>query len=375
MDEFKVRGEDSGVLSQLTITIVTKGRPGRAVSKALFWSRLGCAVNIFDASEFPEVVLDHAGVTYSHEPDVSFAARLSEAASLISTPYAMIQSDDDVFLPEALKSMITSLEKDSEAVGVSGVAITVQRSGLGPVLVRAGTHAALERVRITASPKGRLENHMRSYFPSVIYGVVRADVFNMVASGLRNLQDGANGIEELFFEMGVHGTGRVLALPEIFWIRNPLVPSHDSSLAQRRRRERATPWFLQPYSKEYRSFVRELSTVFESSLGTIPAEGAELAKGGIEAYSAFFLAGRTFPSGRPVKVWERLTSEPGRRWMERLGTGFSFLRNFTLALVFPSRRVFHNGFMQPPFTFVREAAKVGVEVHKATFLRTVKSMR
>jgi glycosyltransferase domain-containing protein len=367
----------STLLSMLTIVIPTFGRPGRAMTKARYWAEQGCAIHVMDGSASRDShadANDNSRVFYHHRPGSTMASRIAQGGDLVETPYVMLQPDDDVFLSGALESIITSLENDPTAVAASGVALRLQPSGYGRYLLKVAYPQMLDRARNAGQSGKNLTDFMRNYYMSALWGVVRADVFKIVAHNLGSLETGPYAIEELFFEMGVNGVGRVLALPEVYWVRNPGVPSVDLFIS-RPQAEQDRPWFLNPKSVEYKSFVKQMAKVFDSSGVVENFAGSEAAIQGVESYSVFFLSRNSSVTSKSAKRKRNPLAVMRIPALMRLRSTLSFLQNWVLSVTLSSKRRLEEAFPQPPLTFFREAEKAGVKLDKSSFLRAVKSMR
>lgn len=347
------------------------------MAKAFYWAKQGCTVHVMDGSDSRDSHADaanHSRVSYHHGPGSTIASRIARAGELVDTPYVMLQPDDDVFLSGALESIITSLENDSAAVGASAVALRIQQSGFGPYLTKVAYPQMLDRAKHAGQSGKNLTDFMRNYYPSVIYGVVRADVFRIVVQGLDKLRVGPYAIGELFFEMGVNGIGRVLALPEVYWVRNPDVPSLDL-FTSRPQGEQAQPWFLNSDSLEYESFVEQMAKVFDSSGVVKGIAVSDAAVRGIESYGDFFRSRSGSVTRKSANQHRNPRAVMRSSALRRGRSTLSFLRNWVLAMTLSSKRRLEEAFPQPPFTFLREAEKAGVKLDRAEFLRAVKSMR
>lgn len=134
---------------------------------------------------------DNSRVSYHHGPGSTIASRIARAGELVETPYVMLQPDDDVFLPGALESIVTSLENDRASVAASGVALRLQPSGFGPYLMKVAYPQMLERARSAGQSGKTLADFMRNYYMSALWGVVRADVFKIVSRHLGKLKTGS----------------------------------------------------------------------------------------------------------------------------------------------------------------------------------------
>lgn len=358
----------------LTIAIPTRGRPGRALAKARYWAKQGCAVHVMDGSDGRDAHADasnHFRVSYHHVPGSTIASRLAQVGGLVDTPYVMLQPDDDVFLPRALESIIASLENDQTAVGASGIAVRIQKSGFGLCLLKVAYPQMLEKAVGVGINSPTLTNHMQNYFPTAIYGLLRSEVFKNVVKNLAYLKTSLYGIEELFFEIGARGQGNIISIPQVYWIRDSSLPKVE--IRSQAPFGQANPWFLLPDSLEYKGFVKGVSEVFALSTVATGGAGTESAERGIEAYRNFFLNKRKLATKKTTEVRRLSTSLKTLFLPKKLRLVLRFVQNFIVAVSIPSKRSFAQAFPQPLFTFLREADKAGVKLDKVEFLSVVKS--
>ena len=105
----------SRIISNLSIVIPTYNRQDYALRNMKFWSERGASVYVLDGSSLAidKERMKEIGpnVRYCHMP-VSIHERLLAATNFISTPYCIMLSDDEFFIPSALEACIKELELD-----------------------------------------------------------------------------------------------------------------------------------------------------------------------------------------------------------------------------------------------------------------------
>jgi hypothetical protein len=116
-------------LNDLTIIIISRGRE-RILSKTLdFW----------DSNDIRTVVIHNSEIGIERKTEVegsvyltstsSYAVRAGIAAAYIVTNFAIICSDDELYIPSALEKMILKLNENPEFTSVGGQSLAVSKYG------------------------------------------------------------------------------------------------------------------------------------------------------------------------------------------------------------------------------------------------------
>ena len=180
----------------LTLIIPTRNRP-RFLERALEYygrQRLRCPVLVVDSSDER---LERAAASAPSmgngvevrwreaPPRTSLTDKLAQVAGMIETPYVVIGSDDDFFVPQALAQAVTFLEAHQDYSAAHGTAaLFALRSGTvhGPI---AWVSEYRQRTLQASRPSRRLLAHLRSYM-TTWYSVQRtADWREHVRSAAR----------------------------------------------------------------------------------------------------------------------------------------------------------------------------------------------
>ena len=117
--KIKYRHMMSEQLKKLTIVILSKDREKELSQVINYWSRTPCFIVIVHDTKNPlHSSTLGSNITYINSQD-HILGRLALASNYISTPYAAICNDDEIFLIDPLIKFISylELEKNIEAVG------------------------------------------------------------------------------------------------------------------------------------------------------------------------------------------------------------------------------------------------------------------
>jgi glycosyltransferase domain-containing protein len=121
--EYEYDGLVARNLSDLTIIIPTISRPLFIRRQVRYWSSLNAQVVILDGaqnSNLDPCLQDlPSHIRYIHQPS-KFNVRLSTASQYISTDFACLLPDDELFLPQGLERAMTVLRQDESLIGVVG---------------------------------------------------------------------------------------------------------------------------------------------------------------------------------------------------------------------------------------------------------------
>jgi len=129
-----------------------------------------------------------------YDNDIGFLEKVNAALSLVSTPYAVLGADDDMFIPAGLSRTVEFLEANSDYVLAHGDAMTFS-------LNTSGAWGKLENVwryeqRTIENPTGveRLVNHLVNY-STTWYSVHRSELLR------ENLLAATRMVDLLFVEL------------------------------------------------------------------------------------------------------------------------------------------------------------------------------
>jgi len=209
-------------LKDLTIIILSRGRE-RILSKTLdFW----------DSNDIRTVVIHNSEIGIERKTEVegsvyltstsSYAVRAGIAATYIVTNFAIICSDDELYIPSALEKMILKLNENPEFTSVGGQSLAVSKYGA----IITGTLCYKDMWQyenLYETALDRLEhhldfskNHIGAMFRMLRVGTMR-DLLNSLKF---NHEISTPYIHEATSEILLTIYGKSLYLNEIYWIRN-----------------------------------------------------------------------------------------------------------------------------------------------------------
>jgi glycosyltransferase domain-containing protein len=209
-------------LSRLTIIIPTYKRQAYALRSMIYWSGLGPAVHVLDGSASPidQSVLSDLGedIHYHHLP-IGLHERLTWSLQLIRTDYAALLSDDEFFLPEALRRCIDFLDTEPDMVSCGGRCLGFSLHDNGVIAWPGYTQQEGYCVALN-DPTERMLHHMHPYTPSTIYSVVKTDVWKRAVGILGHKEFPVYALGELQFELAVSYQGKSRVLQNLMWMRS-----------------------------------------------------------------------------------------------------------------------------------------------------------
>ena len=209
-------------LTKITLVIPTYERPTFALRNMKYWSNKGVCVRVVDGSKCPieEGLLKSFGnnIIYKHDPRSS-NERIASIIPEIDTKYTALMGDDEFYISSALSSCIEELENDILLTSCFGRCIWFNASG--DALKVYDAYQGMRNYSVQHnSPDDRVLYHMKNYQPSMIYSVMRTDVWKKSISCMDNEQYQVFALEELQFEIASSYLGKSKVLPVLLWMRS-----------------------------------------------------------------------------------------------------------------------------------------------------------
>lgn len=250
------------IISNLSIVIPTYNRQDYALRNMKFWSERGAIIYVLDGSSLAidKERLKEIGpnVRYCHMP-FSIHERLLAATNFISTPYCIMLSDDEFYIPSALEACIKELELDSDLVACNGQCVRFSMTGMQITAQieypRLKTHSISQEL-----PVERIMAHMDNYVPSTIYSVVRTDVWTKAIKAATQMMVALYSFEELAFELVVSYSGKTKVINELSWLRSSEVAPVRTTDTSHEIRVSAKQWLYEnKYASERYEFFKKIS--------------------------------------------------------------------------------------------------------------------
>ena len=215
-------------LSDLTIVIPSYERQAYLERQVSAWRDTPVRVLLLDGSAAPWA-LATAGelpgnIEYWHRPG-SIETRLGFAADKVGTDYAVLLSDDELFLSSALLSCIEEISGTPGCVACKGLPLAFGWSG-GVVSGRE-VYPTLRGLRIDQdTAEGRVRAHMSPYNMATLWAVMTRDVF---VRTLRAVSAAGPFRSAAAVEMQVSlvtaWRGKCHVLSELMWLRSEENPN------------------------------------------------------------------------------------------------------------------------------------------------------
>lgn len=284
----------------VTILIPSHRRPELLRRALAHYAGSGLPVVVADSSPEP-LAEPGAGVRYLHLPTLGFEAKLGRLAAEVTTPCAVLCSDDDITSVPAMLACAEFLEAHPDHSAAHGHYLRAVREA-GKLVIEPcyrNTHAA--RVDADTATE-RLEQINRPYVP-LFYAVMRAQALRE-AFGPGHELERFYASSELALGMAAAVLGKVAVLPLLHMVRE-IIPSVD--LAGARNDNLRVVSTEARYAEPYGRFVARLSAMTARLAGL----SAEAARAAILASVAGFVAGYCQP-GRRKGFVRKLPKYAGR---------------------------------------------------------------
>lgn len=220
-------------LNDLTVVILSRGREEILRNTLSFWSNKAVNVLVLHNTQNPLASGDIPdNVSYIVEK-ISYGERCGLVPKYLKTSYAILSSDDEIFLPGGLNTMINELEKNRTLESIGGSAIAVGKYGPRTT----GTHCYRNMegyANLKRSAKSRLLEHFNPKKPwrgGAIYRVLSRELFTKMMKMFHEMSAFSTPyIFEVSGEILINSSGKTRYLTEIYWIRNWIIEpvSHRS---------------------------------------------------------------------------------------------------------------------------------------------------
>ena len=210
-------------LSDVTIVILSRGREDILARTLKYWSKINIAVLVLHNTENPIDVQEiGSNITYVVEK-LNYGERCGRVSAYLTTDYAILSSDDELYLPSALVEMKRVLENRTSIVSVGGMTIAVGKYGPVRTAVPCYTNMRLYS-NLGDSSFERLLNHFNEpsgYRNGAIYRLMRKELMNDLMNTFSTLNlISTPYIYEVTGDILVTALGKSVYLPNIYWIRN-----------------------------------------------------------------------------------------------------------------------------------------------------------
>ena len=250
-------------LNELTIVILSRGREEILKNTLSYWSDKAPKVLVLHNTNHPLALVDiPKNVKYVVER-VSYGERCGQVSKYLKTKYAILSSDDEIFIPSALNKMVNYLEENNSLESVGGSVIAVGKYGPRTT----GTHCYRNMQRyenLKNSQKSRLAEHFNTDLPwrgGAMYRVLSQPLFTSMMKMFHEISAFSTPyIFEVSGEIFVNSSGKTKYLQEIYWIRNWI--TEPVGHKDWDRKNYFSSWFTDPRNKRDISEWRNILSKF-----------------------------------------------------------------------------------------------------------------
>jgi len=212
------------LLYKLTIVILTFNRPQYMLRSMKYWSGKGPIVHVLDGSvesiSSKDLANMESNIRYHHMP-VSYNERFVYAQNLSKSEYTTFIPDDEFLIPSALNSCISELDNNVSLVSCIGRCILFNHDkGSLRLRVRSVYEKMANYSVQHNNPDDRVLYHMKHYVPSMVYSVMRTNIWKHVLSCVTSKTYKVTSLEELQFEIASSYLGKSKVLPILMWLRS-----------------------------------------------------------------------------------------------------------------------------------------------------------
>jgi glycosyltransferase domain-containing protein len=278
------------MLSRLTLVIPTYNRQQYALRNMRYWSNKGPTIHVLDGSlkTIDTVLLRSMGnnIHYHHLP-ISFVERLAYVMNQIETEYAILNCDDEFFLPSALMTCIKQLDEVEEMSACGGRSISFyykDHSVFGNQVYPLMKDHSLTQ----DNPLHRMVTHFGNYTQVALYSVVRTGFWKKSFAAHIKKEFALYAAAEYQFEMSIAFLGKTKIIPELMWLRSDetepirgLDPSWDP-------KNRIHHWWQNKSNKEEQEeFLQLMAEALTNESNTKIKEIKEGVAKTLDAYTIF----------------------------------------------------------------------------------------
>lgn len=246
-------------LEDLTVILLTRNREELALAAVRQWSGLAKKVVVADGSDRPSMEFGRIPGVVHFVSDEGVERRLQRAVTHVETAFAMLQSDDDVFVPSVVQECISFLKANVDYVAVTPNTVQ-RRDGLFRITYPT---KSLRWNNANGSTLDRLLYLGTRYVPSSIYGVCRTEALRISFSSMGEDPIPVYAFAELYHEFVINALGKVRILSTVGWIRRDVrdsVETQDNftdALWYERRRDQRRIEFVERVARVISSNQRE----------------------------------------------------------------------------------------------------------------------
>ncbi len=210
-------------LRDVTVVIMSRGRE-RELRKTLeYWAEVNVSVLVFHNTSTPlQLSKDMSNLRYV-VAEVPYGERCGLVGQYLNTKYAILCSDDEVYIPSALAHMKYQLDRNPEIESVGGLTVAVGK--YGPITTGNFTYSKMRHYsNLKKTSLDRLNFHFSEgsgYRNGAIYRLMRAEIMVKTMNLFSKVCSFSTPyIYEVTGEIFVNSQGKSMYIDEVYWLRN-----------------------------------------------------------------------------------------------------------------------------------------------------------
>jgi glycosyltransferase domain-containing protein len=295
-------------LSKITVVVPTYNRQKYILRQAVYWYKSGATVLILDGSAVglgAEIVKIFRAIPnfYYYHLNISIHERLHFAGKHLSTPYAVMLSDDEFLLKCTLNNIIDKLDKGAGVVACNGQVIGFSTSKYREMVYYDAGYSFWNYSILDDSVYARLQKAMLNYNAATCAAVLRSDVWVNSWGSVSLLMPPTVG--ELEQAIITYVAGKLLTVNELYWLRsseNELITISNSF----DRKTSFKDWWESDQSSKDAAYER-LATISKHYMNNSDLEIKKIIEGAFVSYNSFIGKGKiTSRVVFPLKVFKML---------------------------------------------------------------------
>lgn len=279
-------------LRELTILVPSFNRPNFLKRMMAYWSGRGPKIVVADGSARPvdSGLLSYFddNIEYNHFRNLSIQKRISYLVSHANSKYAMLQADDEFFIPSSLNEQIEYLECQGELI--SCVNKCVSFCFTGKDLLSKIIYPEFEDYELSSPlPKERINFHMKHYTPSLVYAVSRSEYLKTALDLARQANQFSFWASvEIIVEMALAYLGKSKVINTLGWLRSKENERIQGKGAHERHSSRFTTWWESEKMENERALFTQLfAEKMTQADGRAVSEIKHEAHEGLKSYYGF----------------------------------------------------------------------------------------
>jgi hypothetical protein len=210
-------------LSDVTVVILSRGREDILSRTLRYWSKYNICVLVLHNTDNPiETCLLGSNIEYVVDR-ASYGERCGHISRLLKTRFAILSSDDELYLPSALFALKTQLEENPNLSSVGGLTIAIGK--YGPRKTSIPCYTSMKSYKnLGVSSFERLTIHFseeNGYRTGAIYRLMRKELMSDLMDTFSEIGVISTPyIYEVTGEIIVASYGQSSYISNIYWIRN-----------------------------------------------------------------------------------------------------------------------------------------------------------